>query len=345
MAEFVSGLVLGAKLGNGAFGEVYRGEDPAHGEVAVKILRRELYHDDTTWPTYKAAYLDEAKNLARATHRNVVQVYHVVEAADGDSVNICMAFCPGGSLEARYEVGPFTLGEVRKVGTEVLLGLGAMHARGMLHRDIKPANILLNARGEAQISDFGFVTDGLILGYASGAGYWDHLAYEVWHGKGTSVKSDLWALGMTLFRLLHGKTWYDAQPRPMSSVKHGGFAASLKWLPHVTKPWRRFIRKMLNDDPSSRYQNAAQALKAIGGLPVSPVWETRVATSQVRWEQKRGSRLMVVEWDQHAPRKHEWRAWSEPLGKGRSRAMGGSRGIVGSTTAISELEKFFTNAS
>ena len=50
MADFVSGLKIGVKLGNGAFGEVFRGEDPAHGEVAVKILRRETYHDDATWP-------------------------------------------------------------------------------------------------------------------------------------------------------------------------------------------------------------------------------------------------------------------------------------------------------
>jgi eukaryotic-like serine/threonine-protein kinase len=70
MADFVSGLKIGVKLGNGAFGEVFRGEDPAHGEVAVKILRRETYHDDTTWPLFKARYNAEAKNLAKATHRN-----------------------------------------------------------------------------------------------------------------------------------------------------------------------------------------------------------------------------------------------------------------------------------
>jgi len=46
MADYVSDLKLGAKLGNGAFGEVFRGEDPAHGEVAVKVLKREWFHDD-----------------------------------------------------------------------------------------------------------------------------------------------------------------------------------------------------------------------------------------------------------------------------------------------------------
>ncbi|WP_245942093.1 serine/threonine-protein kinase [Sphingomonas gilva] len=210
MADFVSGLKIGDKLGNGAFGEVFRGNDPAHGEVAVKVLKREWFHDDATWPDYKAGYLAEAQNLAKATHRNVVQVHHVVEAPDGDSVVICMAFCPGGSLQTPFENGPMTLSAVRKVGTDVLMGLSTMHTRGLIHRDIKPANILLNIKAEAQISDFGLVTDDLVLGYASQAGYSDHIAYEVWNGKGTSAKSDVWALGMTLFRLLHGKVWYEA---------------------------------------------------------------------------------------------------------------------------------------
>ena len=122
MADYVSDLKVGAKLGNGAFGEVFRGEDPAHGVVAVKVLKRELFHNDAVWPIFKAGYLGEAKNLAKATHRNVVQIYHVVEAPDGDSVVICMSFCPGGSLQTAFESGPMSLSGVRKVGNEVLMG-------------------------------------------------------------------------------------------------------------------------------------------------------------------------------------------------------------------------------
>jgi eukaryotic-like serine/threonine-protein kinase len=108
MAGFISDLKLGARLGNGHFGEVFQGEDPAHGQVAVKVLKREVFHDDAIWPEYKAGYLAEAKSLAKASHRNVVQVHHVVEAPDGDSVMICMAFCPGGSLQSAFDRGPMT---------------------------------------------------------------------------------------------------------------------------------------------------------------------------------------------------------------------------------------------
>ncbi|MBB4642607.1 serine/threonine-protein kinase [Rhizorhapis suberifaciens] len=341
MANYVSDLKLGAKLGNGHFGEVFQGEDPAHGQVAVKVLKREWFHDDATWPGYKASYLAEAKNLAKASHRHVVQVHHVVEAPDGDSVVICMAFCPGGSLQSAFEHGPMTLSAVRKVGTEVLMGLGVMHSRGMVHRDIKPANILLNGKAEAQISDFGLVTDELVLGYASQAGYSDHIAYEVWNGKGTSAKSDIWAIGMTLYRLLHGKVWYEEALNPRDIVKDGGFADTLTWLPHVSKPWRRAIRKMLNDDDDARCQNAAQALNVLANLPTSPIWETSVTTDLIRWEKTKGARRVVVEWRRISPRKNEWEAWSEPIGKGRNKRLAGSGGVVGRTAAVKGLEAFF----
>lgn len=341
MADFVSSLKVGAKIGNGHFGEVFLARDPAHGQVAVKVLSRKDHDDDAAWADYKESYLAEAQNLSKATHRNVVQVHHVVEAPDGQSVVICMAYCPGGSLQTSFEAGPLTLPDVRKIGTEVLMGLSALHTRGMLHRDIKPANILRDGRGEAQISDFGLVTDELVLGYASQAGYSDHIAYEVWQGKGTSAKSDIWALGLTLFRLLHGKVWYEAAPQPREVVKLGGFVDTLKWLPHVPKPWRRVIRTMLNDNPAARYQNAAQALRGLAGLPVAPVWVPTVTPNLVRWEQLKGIRRIVVEWNRHSPRKHDWRAWSEPVGVGRNKKLGGSKGAIAGGQAIRELENFF----
>ncbi|WP_447932610.1 serine/threonine-protein kinase [Sphingopyxis fribergensis] len=341
MTAFVSGLAIGTKLGNGAFGEVFEGVDPARGQVAVKILRREMWQDDTAWPIFKADYLAEAQNLAKASHRHVVPVHHVVEAPDGNSVLICMAFCSGGSLEARYEAGPMLLPDVRKIGTHVLMGLGAMHSRGMIHRDIKPANILLNGKGEAQLSDFGLVTDKLVLGYGSQQGYWDHIAFEVWNGKGTSARSDIWALGMTLYRLIHGKVWHEASPQPRTIIASGGFGSTLRWLPHVPKAWRRVIRKMLSDDTNSRYQSASQTLNGLASLPVAPVWSTSVLSSLVRWEQIKGNRRIVVEWHRHSPRKHEWQAWSEPIGVGQKKRLAGSHGIIGSAQAFRELDKYF----
>mgnify|MGYP001205258216 CR=1 FL=1 len=341
MASVVPALQIGRKLGNGHFGVVFLGKDSVHGDVAVKVLARKPAHTDVEWQAYKASFLAEAQNLSKATHRNVVQVHHIEEMPDGNSIRFCMAFCPGGSLQNAFESGPMPLQAVRKAGTEVLMGLAALHARNMLHRDIKPGNILIDAAGVAQIGDFGLVTDNLLLGYASQAGYTDHIAHEIWHGRGTSAKSDVWAFGMTLYRLIHGKVWYEESVAPKAIIKHGGFSDTLKWLPHVPKSWRRAIRKMMNDDTSARYQTAGQVLEGISRLPIAPAWSVRVEPQLVRWEQITKTRRIVVEWKRHSPRKHEWVAWSEPLGSGRKMTLGGSGGVIGSRQALRELEVYF----
>lgn len=341
MASVIPELKIGAKLGNGHFGEVFLGEDSVHGTVAVKILARKPEHSDDQWQAFKVGFLAEAQKLSKARHRNVVPVYHINEHVDGNSIHFCMALCPGGSLQKVFEAGPMPLLELRKVATEVSLGLDALHARQMLHRDIKPGNILLDVYGVAQLGDFGLVTDNLIMGYGSQAGYSDHIAYEVWQGGGTSVRTDIWALGMTLYRLLHGQIWYEQAIAARLTVPDGNFVETLRWLPHIPKAWRRVIRKMLNDAPELRFQTAGQVLNALSTLP-TPGWTIAVTADLVRWQQASGKRLRVVEWVRHSARQHEWKAWTEPLGStGRTMTLAGSGGVVGSAQALKELVAFF----
>lgn len=183
MAFVVPALQIGKKLGNGHFGEVFLGHDGVHGEVAVKVLSRKPGEDIADWDLRKVEFLAEAKNLSKARHPNVVQVYSIEEVPSGDNIRFCMVYCPKGSLQSAFEAGPMTPLAVRKVAMQVCLGLDNLHGLEMLHRDIKPGNILLNAAGVAQLGDFGLVTDRLILGYGSQAGYSDHIAYEVWSAK------------------------------------------------------------------------------------------------------------------------------------------------------------------
>lgn len=340
MSSVVPALQIIRKLGNGYFGEVFLGKCGVHGDVAVKVLSRKPEHDDATWVITKEGFLAEAKHLSTASHRNVVQVY-AIEDLD-TSIRFTMAYCAGGSLQTPYEQGPMTLSHVHKVATDVLIGLGALHGKGMLHRDIKPGNILLDQAGLAKLGDFGLVTDDLLLGYGSVAGYRDHIAYEVWQGANTSVKTDIWALGMTLFRLLHGEAWYVLQNEAPGDIVHeGGLVDRLRWLPHVPKPWRRVIRKMLADDPAARYATTGEVLNAISALPTQPSWVTIVAPDLVRWELPAPKRTKVVEWKLLSERRHEWRAWSQPLGAGRVMSLAQSTGVIGRRQVDRELEAYF----
>jgi eukaryotic-like serine/threonine-protein kinase len=264
MTQFHSTLQIGIALGAGHFGQVFAGTDQLHGDVAIKILEQYRGESASDWQTRKADLLSEGKRLEAASHPNVVRVYSVVESTTSNAILLVMERCTGGCLDHRFKIGPMLLSETRNIATDIALGLQALHQRGMLHRDIKPGNILLDGRGKAKLGDFGLVTDNLVLGYASQQGYADHVAYEVWQGHGTSEKSDIWAFGMTIYRLLHGEDWYSRSLAPRHLVQNGGFADQLPWLPHIPKPWRRFIRKTLEDDTALRYQNMSQVKKCAG---------------------------------------------------------------------------------
>jgi serine/threonine-protein kinase len=252
-----------------------------------------------------------------------------------------MEFCTGGSLQTAFEEGPMSLKKVMKVIRQTASGLHILHTRGMLHRDIKPGNLLQDRHGVTKLADFGLVTDKLLKGYASSAGYLDHLAYEVWHTGRTSVQSDIWALGMTMYRLLHGALWYSRAPDPKDVIINGGFADTLNWLPHIPKAWRTLVKKMMSDDLDLRPKNAMQVLAALAKLSCEPNWKCTVRPTGVSWRRKTNDRLIRVRWTTHSPRKHEWRAWSEPLSTGRSRTLEESGGIITRTAAEKELRAFF----
>lgn len=343
MPQLISNLNISSKrIGKGHFGEVFLGDDQVHGTVAVKRMVKEPSESGSHWAARKAGLLQEAQHLKQATHPNVVQVFHLVEGDGGDSIYYVMQYCDGGSLQAQYEAGPMNLATLRTKSTQVSNGLQSLHNRGMLHRDIKPGNLLNGGDGVARLGDFGLVTDELIFGYASRPDYMysDHIAPEVHVGNPTSIKTDIWALGMTIYRLAHGEAWCKESPRPVHLIRAGGYADGLRWLPHVPKQWRSFIRKALRDDPDRRFKTVHEVLEGLGQLPV-PTWKCSVKPDTIRWTRKASGRKNVVVLTRHDKNRHEWSAVSEPLGSGRSRTLDGSSGIINAKVAARGLEEFF----
>jgi serine/threonine-protein kinase len=164
----------------------------------------------------------------------------------------------------------------------------------------------------------------------------------VWKTSVTSAKSDVWALGMTIYRLLHGASWYSRLPaKPRDVIADGGFAASLPWLPHIPDGWRRAIRKMMHDDPDLRCQTASQVISSLANVECDPDWNCAVDPKEIRWTRSTDTRKIFVVLKSHSPRRHEWSAWSEPLGAGNRRSLGGSAGIVGYMEAEQKLRNFF----
>ncbi|WP_119069784.1 serine/threonine-protein kinase [Aggregatilinea lenta] len=339
--DLFANLSLHDPIGAGFFGTVYEGNDPVQGKVAVKVLTQKEDESDERWNLRKATLLNEGQRLKDAEHDHVVRVYGLLESTHGSEVYLVMEYCENGSLQQCFERGPMQLRPLRKYLTEAALGLQAIHAREMIHRDLKPSNILLDSSDHAKIADFGLVTNDLLLGYGSGQGYADHLAKEVYETGLTSVRTDVFAFGMTAYRLLHGEEFYSEQLPPRQLIRDGGFPGKLKWLPNIPQEWRRFIRKALHDDTNSRLQSASEILNKLAAMPVEPDWECTYSPEEVVWQHWHRSRRIEVRWQGKTLRTQSWSAISYPhTTTGRTRRLDGSAAIS-KGQAIRELERFF----
>lgn len=349
--HYKSDLQLGAVIGGGQFGQVFKGSDPVHGTVAVKVLKQKDGEPTADWARRSDALLNEAQHLKAATHANVVQVLTVVKDSANEVVHLVAEYCDGGSVDAVYKTGPLQLPQVRKIITDTCRGLEHIHSCNMIHRDIKPGNILRNG-GTYKIGDFGLVSDNLVVGYASAVGYVSHLAPEVFGDPVactlgvTSRKTDVWALGMTVYRLLNGHNFYAANftgKNVREMIINGGFSHNLHWLPHVTESWRRFVRRATHDDTAQRFQTAHEMSQSLAKLPIAPSWSCDIAKDETTWTLKEGNRIVTVTWRVHSPRRHEWYAVRTGGGK-RDLSCGGVAGkILTSSVAKSQLENFFAN--
>jgi len=354
MPAYTTQLTLGARIGGGHFGDVFEGQCAVHGRVAVKVLRQNPGETPADWARRSEELLQEARKLQTARHANVVEVFQVAKDSTNDVVHLVAEFCNGGSVEDAYKRGPHTLPDARTIVTDVCRGLECVHSHGMIHRDIKPANILRHTH-TYKIGDFGLVSDRLVLGYGSADGYISHLAPEVFGASGgvtgtTSAKTDVWALGMTVYRLLHGHNFYSdafglkTKDEIREMIVSDGFSYRLPWLPHVPEPWRKFVRKAMHDDACQRFQTAHAMSQALARLSIEPIWNCQYTFDHVKWTRNDGDRVILVEWYIHSPRKHEWSAKRTGAGK-RVLVVAGAPGkVVSSRTAKEQLENFFATS-
>lgn len=197
---------LGEQLGEGGSGTVWRARDEMlNRDVAVKQVRIPAGLP----PHERAGFVERAMHEARAAARlrdhAIVMVHDVV--LDHGQPWIIMDLSTGQSLDRVIkQSGPLQPAAVARIGLQVLSALEVAHAHGMLHQDVKPANILLDADGQAMLTDFGIATpvggQGQVFGSAGSPGY---MAPERLNGQPSGAHSDLWSLGASLYTLVEGR--------------------------------------------------------------------------------------------------------------------------------------------
>jgi serine/threonine protein kinase/CheY-like chemotaxis protein len=261
------------QLGFGGMGKVYLAEDLNLGrQLAIKVLTEELTRNSEHLRRFER----EARAASALNHPNILTVYEI-GVADGTNF-IATEFVEGESLGQRIKRGPITMSEILDIGIQVASALAAAHEARIVHRDIKPDNIMIRADHLVKVLDFGLAKPvssdehqvdhegitqallktmpGMVLGTA------EYMSPEQARGQEVDERTDIWSLGVVLYRMVTGKTPFNGET--ISDV----IASILKTDPPplvregepVPRELQQIISKCLRKNREDRYQHIKDLL-------------------------------------------------------------------------------------
>ena len=275
---------LEAKLGSGGMGVVYRATDlTMHRSVAVKLIRG---IDGVALDEEVAGrFLREAKNTARVQHENIIEVYDLGRSDQGDMYFV-MELLEGESLSTKLRRdGKIAPAVTVHIARQMCAALHVAHSAGIIHRDLKPANVMLVRRGNdssyVKVLDFGVAKSytpdqqtqlthtGMLVGTV------EYMAPEQIMGRQVDGRTDLYALGVVMYRMLTGKPPFrdggvpalihahlNVFPKPMSELK-----------PEISGALDRVILRCLAKQPEQRYESMEELSRALAAAMEPPARE------------------------------------------------------------------------
>ena len=275
---------VGAPLGAGGMGEVYRAHDGKLGrDVAIKVLPESVAQD----PERLARFEREARVLAALNHPGVAAIYGMEESTPVKA--LVLELVEGPTLQDRIEEGPIPVEEALDIARQIADALDAAHERGIVHRDLKPANVKLDPGGKVKVLDFGLAKAldpaasgsspdmthsptitagtqaGTILGTAA------YMSPEQARGKPTDKRADIWAFGVVLYEILTARRLFDGETVSDTLAAVLRQEIRLDALPPETPPAvRALLSRCLERDPRNRLRDIGEARIAIESAKAPP---------------------------------------------------------------------------
>ena len=257
------------ELGRGAMGVTYKALDvDLRCPVALKVINEKFLGDETA----RLRFLREARAAASVRHPNVASVFHLGRSAEG--YFYAMEFVEGETLENLIRRSARLDAKLAlEVAAQVGAGLAAVHKQGLVHRDIKPGNIMVSFEEGggpvAKLIDLGLAKS--VVGSSSDdtislpgvfAGTPQFSSPEQFAGVGVDIRSDLYSLGLVLWKMITGHTLFRGSPAEVMYLHQHG-QLPLKELEDVPQPVVVLLEILLEKDPKRRFQNPAELLKVI----------------------------------------------------------------------------------
>jgi len=243
-------------IGEGGMANVYLAEDSIlERKVAVKVLRGDLSNDEKFIRRFKR----EALSVSNLSHPNIVEVYDVGEE-DGNYY-IVMEYIEGKTLKQLLQKrGALTLTEVIDIMSQLTDGLAHAHEAYIIHRDIKPQNIMIEDNGLIKITDFGIamaLNSTQLTQTNSVMGSVHYLPPEQANGKGSTIKSDIYSLGILMYELLTGVVPFKGDNAVEIALKHmkEKVPSVRKQNPTIPQSIENIVLKATAKNPKNRYDS------------------------------------------------------------------------------------------
>lgn len=246
-------------IGEGGMANVYLAHDLIlDRDVAVKILRGDLADDEK----FVRRFQREAIAASSLSHPNIVEMYDVGE--DDGKYYIVMEYVEGKTLKSLIKKrGSLTLPEVIDIMSQLTSAIACAHDSNIIHRDIKPQNVLIKEDGIVKITDFGIamaLNSNELTQTNSVMGSVHYLPPEQANGKGATVKSDIYSLGIVMFELLTGKLPFKGENAVEIAIKQmkTQIPSVRNINEQIPQSIENIILKACAKNPKNRYKNVLE---------------------------------------------------------------------------------------
>ena len=246
-------------IGEGGMANVYLAKDTIlDRKVAVKVLRGDLAGDEK----FVRRFQREALSASSLSHPNIVEIYDVGE--DEGNFYIVMKYIEGKTLKQLIKKrGVLSLPETMDIMLQLLDALATAHDSYIIHRDIKPQNIMIKESGLVKITDFGIamaLNSAQLTQTNSVMGSVHYLPPEQASGKGSTIRSDIYSLGILMFEMLSGKVPFKGDSAVEIALKHMKEPLpSVKEInPVVPQSVENIILKASAKNPKNRYRDVRE---------------------------------------------------------------------------------------
>ena len=246
-------------IGEGGMANVYLGHDTIlDRNVAIKVLRGDLSNDEK----FVRRFQREALSASSLAHPNIVEMYDVGE--DDGTYFIVMEYVDGKTLKQLLKKrGTLTLSEAIDIMSQLTEGMAHAHDSYIIHRDLKPQNIMIKDDGQIKITDFGIamaLNATQLTQTNSVMGSVHYLPPEQASGKGCTIKSDIYSMGIIFYELLSGSLPFRGDNAVEIALKH--MKEPLPSLrednPSIPQSIENIIRRATAKNPKNRYESARE---------------------------------------------------------------------------------------